>query len=276
MPPQNQPRRTPGEATGPSLGGLATALRGMVDTRPMTPGIEPMRPKGFGTPFKPEDFTDQPTISPWNPSQPQEPIPSPEGFTEVPGGFEPGRDIPGHAIWDGPQLNTASALSGLRNAMNPELERIKNAYSIGAGGDAFSPSRGLRDQILGDVGSSLAPQRQAVQATEGALQTQHPAMREFAEQEARRRAYPAEISGEAAIDAADIAARGRVREEAIKAQQAGQEASNLPIDAILKGLTDIGSLRDQDDPNTVQARELFQRLLVQSLLQRGMNASGAR
>ena len=189
-------------------------------------------------------------------------------------GFDPESSAPGRMQYQGPQLNTATALEGLRAApQNPLVQLAGMAQGYMASNRPQDQARGANIQQF--TQGQLAPQRAAQAPIEAGLMAQHPAIRGLAETEARQKAYPAQQQALGVEGAARARALGDTRQAALTAQgrvAAGQ--MDLPIDELIKAYSDITQLADQDNPNTIQSREMYLDLLKQMLRQRGLNIEG--
>lgn len=154
-------------------------------------------------------------------------------FTEVPSSYDPNTVAPGAGVtgWDpNVQLNTESALSGLKNASMqrtmpriPSSELYKQAaarpQTIGYGDDAYqidTVAPGAREWAAGELGQRnelddfqrLLGQKQQETVT-GSQTALHPAVRAAEGERAERAALPAQITGRSNALASWLGLQGR-------------------------------------------------------------------
>ena len=205
----------------------------------MPPWMQGNRPRfpGIGTGATPELET---------PPLPPSPIAGltaarvPRPPTMAPPSLETGMEgeglgLRGGMSYSGPQLNTESALSGLRSASqalrpellpDSELFRLANRPTMAPGGhnDFFGSYGPLPTSAPGSNAywANMLDARQAedkgmrdfergqTQTVQGAITAGHPAIQTALESQARRAAYPQQVAGQADIEAAQIGAAGRM------------------------------------------------------------------
>jgi hypothetical protein len=166
-------------------------------------------------------------------------VPPPADFRELPSGFNPfGPATPGRASYEGPPLNTRDALAGLINApAAPEVQRAGLGAQLSYGDRP--QDRAFGQQILQDVESSLAPQRERLGIIGSAMTGQHPAVRSLQEAEARRKAMPAMATSEGVIEAADISAEQRGQQAMLEAITERLKAEGQQYGPTVGALSDI-------------------------------------
>ena len=183
-------------------------------------------------------------------------------------GYHPGQQTLGEMDYSGPQLNTESALSGLKSASgslptgqgllpDSEVSRLAHRSPTSTPGNAWMPPWMQKpNQVLpatapgaNDYWSNIQDAREAEdkgradferkqsEAAMGAITGMHPAIQAGAEATARRAAYPQQASGEANIEAARIGAAGRLgaAQATLQGRQIGRDATSVA--AALRALT---------------------------------------
>ncbi len=228
---------------------------------PPQPGIVPLPPRQFRPQAPPPTINRMPGLGE------QRPVPQePPGFYQVPGGWDPSENIPGHMSYGGPKLDNPAALQGLANSGggSPLLELQRQIGQMSSGGGAF---RGGRDEATAApfqdfVNSQLAPQRLQTDMANTAMSAQHPAVRALAATTAQQKAMPAMATAQGMTNAADITAQAGIQKAMLESATGQRQEAAEAIPAFTNLLE---SLFNREDFDWGELDPQVQQLIMQSL-----------
>ena len=163
--------------------------------------------------------------------------------------------VRGTASYSGPQLNTESALAGLKGAQSqfqrpyrPTEELYRQAFApaetVAPGASEYAQSQ-LKERTGSEEFERLLGMKQR-ETVEGAETAMHPAVLAQSEMASRQKAYPYQAQAAGMIESADIKAEADLQKAILDAREGNLDSLRQLLGPLANAFADIVTGPDED------------------------------